>query len=306
MKLTVPARLTRLLREPLLHFVLIGLALFVVYRLLQPGGSGQNDSNKVVLTEDDLTQMTVTWRAQGRPPPTQEEMKSLLEEKIRQEVLYREALKLGLDKDDTIVKRRMVQKMDFLADDLSDLREPKRDELKAWFAKTSERFAVPGRASFRHLYFSPDKHGQQTSTVAAEALKKIANQPSDSPDAATLADPFMFQDYYGDRSFDEIAKTFGPSFAKALFQLKPGSWQGPIESGYGWHLVFMDSLTPARIPEFDEVEADVKLAWVGEQRAEFKRKAFEAMKSGYEIVIPKAPANQPDVAATLPDLKGGF
>src|SRR4029453_1638932 len=238
MKVKLSARVTRWLREPLLHFVLIGLALFGVYRLLQPKGAGPNDSTRIVLTEDDLTQMTVTWRAQGRPPPTQEEMKSLLEEKIRQEVLYREALKLGLDKDDTIVKRRMVQKMDFLADDLSDLREPSRDELKAWFAQNGERFTMPGRASFRHLYFSPDKHGQQTSAVAAEALKKITHQPSDSPDAAKLADPFMFQDYYGDRSFDEIAKTFGPQFAKALFQLKTGSWQGPIESGYGWHLVF--------------------------------------------------------------------
>jgi len=306
MKPTLRARASRWLREPLLHFVLIGLALFAVYRLLQPSGAGQNDAKKIVLTEDDLTQMTVTWRAQGRPPPTEKELQSLLEEKIRQEVLYREALALGLDKDDTIVKRRMVQKMDFLADDLSDLREPNREELKTWFTKNSERFSVPGRASFRHLYFSFDKHGQQTAQAATEALKKIDGKPSDSPDAAKLADPFMFQDYYGDRSFDEIAKTFGPSFAKALFQLKPGSWQGPIESGYGWHVVFMDLLTPARIPEFEEVEADVKTAWVGEQRAEFKRKAFEAMKSGYEIVIPKAPANQPDVAATLPDLKGGF
>src|SRR5262249_17783278 len=145
MKFKISSKVTRWLREPLLHFVLIGLALFGVYRLLQPGGGGQNDSTKIVLTEDDLAQMTVTWRAQGRPPPTQEEMKSLLEEKIRQEVLYREALKLGLDKDDTIVKRRMVQKMDFLSDDLSDLREPNRDELKAWFTKNSERFTVPGR-----------------------------------------------------------------------------------------------------------------------------------------------------------------
>src|SRR6266481_585325 len=303
MKPTLGVRVKQWLREPLLHFVLIGVALFAIYRVLQPSGAGQNDAKKIVLTEDDLTQMTVTWRAQGRPPPTQEEMQSLLEEKIRQEVLYREALALGLDKDDTIVKRRMVQKMEFLAEDLSDLREPGRDELKTWFAKNSERFTLPGRVSFRHLYFSFDKHGAKTPEAAAEVLKQVAAKPADSAEAAAWADAFMFQDYYGDRSFDEIAKTFGPPFAKALFHVKPGSWQGPIESGYGWHLVFIDSLTPARAPEFEEVEADVKTAWVGEQRAEFKRKAFEAMRSGYEIVIPKAPANPSDVAVRLPDVK---
>jgi parvulin-like peptidyl-prolyl isomerase len=221
-------------------------------------------------------------------------------------VLYREALELGLDKEDTIVKRRMAQKMDFLAEDLSDLREPSRGELKAWFAKNRERFTMSGRASFRHLYFSFDKRGNKTPEVATEALKKIASQPADSQQAAALADTFMFQDYYGDRSFDELAKTFGPGFARALFQLKPGLWQGPIESGYGWHLVFIDSLTPARVPELEEIEADVKTAWVGDQRAEVKREAFEAMKSRYEIVVPKVPANPADVAVTLPDMKGGF
>jgi peptidyl-prolyl cis-trans isomerase C len=246
------------------------------------------------------------WQAQGHPPATPKEMQSLLEIRIREEVLYREALAMGLDKDDTIVKRRMVQKMDFLAEDLSDLREPSREELKEWFAKNAGRFSMPGRISFRHLYFSFDKHGEKTAAAAAAALKQVAGKPSDSSEAAALADPFMFQDYYGDRSFEYIAKTFGPKFARALFELKAGSWQGPIESGYGWHLVFIDSLTPGRLPEFEEVEDDVKTAWVDEQRAQFKRKAFEAMRAGYEIVVPKASTNTAPVAAATPVMKGGF
>ena len=243
---TLHARARQWLREPLLHFVLIGLALFAVYRAMQPSATGLSDSKKIVLTEDDLSQMTLTWRAQGRPPPTSKEMQSLLGEKIREEVLYREALALGLDKDDTIVKRRMAQKMDFLADDLSDLREPSRDELEAWFAKNTERFVLPGRVSFRHVYFSPDKRGRQTHADAQQAQARLEGKPSDAPDLAGLGDAFMFQNYYGDLPFDELAKTFGSDFARALFQLKPGSWQGPIESGYGWHLVFIDSLTQSR------------------------------------------------------------
>jgi len=281
-----PSLLKRLLREPLLHFVLVGVALFAIYRVLHSNAAGSSDSKKIVLTADDLDQISLMWRAQGRSSLSQEQLESLLDSKIREEVLYREALTLGLDKEDTIVKRRMAQKMDFLAEDLSDLREPSREELKTWFGKNSERFKVPGRASFRHLYFSFDKHGKQTAEVAADALKKITGKPSGSPEAAALAESFMFQDYYGDRSFDEIAKTFGPPFAKALFHVKPGSWQGPIESGYGWHLVWVDSITPGRVPAFEEVEPDVKAEWVAEQRAGAKRKAFDAMRARYEVVLP--------------------
>jgi peptidyl-prolyl cis-trans isomerase C len=294
------------LREPLLQFLLIGLALFAMQRALSPGRVDQTDRKWIVLTEDDVSQLTLMWQAQGHPPPTPEEMQRLLESRIHEEVLYREALAMGLDKDDTIVKRRMAQKMEFLAEDLSDLREPSREELKDWFAKNAGRFTLPGRVSFRHLYFSFDKHGQKTAAAAATALKQVAGKPPDSAEAAALADAFMFQDYYGDRSFDYIAKTFGPGFARALFELKAGSWQGPIESGYGWHLVFIDALTPARLPAFEEVEADVKTVWVDEQRAQFKRKAFEAMRAGYEIVLPKAPTNAAPVAAATPAWKGGW
>ena len=294
------------LREPLLQFLLIGLALFAVQRALPPSRVDQTDRKRIVLTQDDVSQLTLMWQAQGQPPPTPEEMQGLLESRIREEVLYREALKMGLDKDDTIVKRRMVQKMDFLAEDLSELREPSREELKGWFAKNAARFTLPGRVSFRHLYFSFDKHGEKTIAAAAAALKQVAGKPQNSSDAAALADPFMFLDYYGDRSFDYIAKTFGSAFARSLFELKAGSWQGPIESGYGWHLVFIDSLTPAHLPEFEEVEADVKTGWVDEQRTEFKRKAFEAMKASYEIVLPKVPTNDAPVAAAAPAEKGGF
>jgi len=168
-----PALLTsakQWLREPLLQFLLIGLALFAVQRVLPPGRVEGSDRKRIVLTEDDVKQVSVMWQAQGHPPPTQEEIQSLLEIRIREEVLYREALAMGLDKDDTIVKRRMVQKMDFLAEDLSDLREPSREELKEWFAKNAGRFSLPGRVSFRHLYFSFDKHGEKTAASAAAAL----------------------------------------------------------------------------------------------------------------------------------------
>lgn len=278
----------RWLREPLLHFLVAGLALFLVHEALNPTAANRDASNRITLTEDDLRQITIAWQAQGRPLPTPEEMKRLVEMKIREEILYREALALGLDKNDTIVKRRLAQKLDFLAEDVAAMRDPTVNELRAWFEKNTARFALSPRASFRHLYFSPDRRGDRARDEAARALLKLAGKSGDWPGASALADPFMFQDYYGDRSFEELAKLFGPGFAEALLEQQPGSWQGPIESGYGWHLVWVGSSTPGRVPGFEEVEQDVKAAWVTEQQAEAKRKAFEGMRARYEVILPRA------------------
>ena len=238
-----PARtvLGRWLREPLVHFLLIGSLLFVIYGAW--GHSNQPGSKRIELTPDDVRQLEMAFAAQWERQPTPEELSGLVENRVREEVLYREALAMGLDKDDDIVKRRMAQKMQFLAEDVANAHEPTTAELKAWFEKNGDKFALPGRITFRHLYFSPDQRGRRAHDDAANALAKIAGQPADSKTAAALADPFMFQDYYADRSPEQLAKDFGSQFAQAVFKLKPGSWQGPVESGYGWHLVFMDSFS---------------------------------------------------------------
>jgi hypothetical protein len=270
--------------------MLAGLALFAGYRVLHPDVNGRDSSDRIVLTEDDLRQMKVAWLGQGRPSPTPEEMRRLIEGKVREEVLYREALALGLDKGDTIVKRRLAQKMEFLAEDLTGVRDPTTEELKTWFEKNHERFALPARLSFRHLYFSPDRRGTGVKEAAASAHERLAGKPADSPISATVADVFMFQDNYRDRTLDQVADVFGTTFATALFQLSPGSWQGPIESGLGWHVIWVESITPGRVPSFEEIEHTVKSAWIEEQRAESRRRAFDVMKDRYEVILPKLDA----------------
>jgi peptidyl-prolyl cis-trans isomerase C len=225
-----------------------------------------------------------------------------VEDRVREEVLYREALAMGLDKDDTIVKRRMAQKMQFLAEDVAAAHEPSTAELKAWFEKNSNKFALPSRYSFRHLYFSPDKRGKKAQEDATKTLGKIAGQPEDSKLAVSLADRFMFQDYYGDRAPEALAKEFGPQFVVALEKLKPGSWQGPIESGYGWHLVFVDTVIPGRIPAFEEMEPDVKTAWLGEQKATAWQKAYAEMRAKYTVLLP-APSDKEAAAPVAPPKK---
>jgi hypothetical protein len=196
---------------------------------------------------------------------------------------------MGLDKDDEIVKRRMAQKMQFLAEDVAAAREPTTDELRSWFEKNSSKFAQPPRLSFRHLYFSPDRRGARARDDAQLALAKLAGATVDAKIAGPLADPFMFQDYYRDRAPDYLAKEFGPPFALAVAKLQPGSWQGPIESGFGWHLVFVDTLIPGRVPAFEEVEADVKTAWLGEQKALAWDKSYKEMRARYTVLLPAPP-----------------
>ncbi|RZL92810.1 MAG: peptidyl-prolyl cis-trans isomerase [Variovorax sp.] len=280
------SRLKRWLSEPLLHFLVVGLSLFALYGALHPQTGDPGRSNRIELTEEDLRQMTMVWTVQWRRPPTSAEMHSLIEAKVREEVLAREALALGLDQGDAIVRRRLAQKMEFLAEDISGVRDPGTVELKAWFEGRPERFALPGRANFRHLYFSPDLRGPQAQAAAATALAQLEGAPADASLAAATGDRFMLQDYYADREPEQVASVFGTRFAQALFRLKAGAWQGPVESGLGWHLVFVESIAPGRVPTFEEIETDVKAQWVAEQRAESKRRTFDAMRARYELRLP--------------------
>ena len=289
----------RLLREPLLHFLLLGAALFAAYGYLDRDRSGVEPSRQIQLTLDDLGQLEVYFESQWRRPPTPEELERLVENKVQEEVLYREALALGLDKDDTIVKRRMAQKMQFLAEDVAAAHEPSTDELRSWYEKNRDVFALPSRLSFRHLYFSTDRRGARARDDAAKSLAMLAGEPQDSKLAASLADPFMLQDYYGDRTAEQLAKEFGPPFAQSVARLAPGSWQGPIESGYGWHLVFVDNVVPGRTPAFEEVEPDAKTAWLGEQKERAWREAYETMRAKYTVLLP-APPDQASAAAAGP------
>ena len=279
----------RFLREPLVHFLLIGAVLFGLYSYAPGGRTTAASSKEIRLSLDDVNQLVLLFQSQWRRPPTPQELQRLVENKVQQEILYREALAMGLDKDDEIVKRRMAQKMQFLAEDVAAAREPTSAELKAWFEKNSARFAQPPRLSFRHLYFSPDRRGARTREDAGNALAKLAGQPVDAKIAASLADPFMFQEYYRDRAPDYLGKEFGPQFALAVAKLPPGAWQGPVESGFGWHLVFVDTVIPGRVPAFEEVEPDVKTAWLAEQKAQAWEKAYKEMRAKYTVLLPAPP-----------------
>lgn len=269
-----PSVLKRLVTEPLLHFLLIGAVLFYI------GGQRTPEAarNEIVISEGDIDQLLVAWRAQGLPPPSATAIRGMVEGKVREEVLYREAIAMGLDQDDIIVKRRLAQKMDFLAEDLSALQQPTADELRTWFDAYRDQFAQPPRISFRHVYYSSDTHGANAREIAGQQVSAVAGPQN--------GDRFMFQNSYAERTETELYTVFGPEFARDVFNLELGHWVGPVQSGYGWHVVFVERKTPSTVPGFEEVEADVKAAYVEARRAEFREEAYRVMREKYKVVLP--------------------
>ncbi len=279
-------RFRTILREPLAQFLLIALALFAINHLVNRDQGGADPAKRIELTVNDLRQMTLMWLAQGRPMPSEQQLRAMMEQRVGLEILSREAAALGLDRNDEIVKRRLAQKMEFLFEDLGQLQDPSPAELGPWLKKNPERFRQPPRISFHHLYFALDKHGGMARQDAEATLARLAGSPAQSPGEAVAGDPFMFQDRYVDRIPQSVAKDFGPSFAEAIFSLPPGSWAGPIQSGYGWHLVFVDAIAPERMPALAEIEQQVKADWLETRTRELKDKALEELRSRYVVILP--------------------
>ncbi|CAI8806911.1 peptidyl-prolyl cis-trans isomerase [Pseudomonas sp. IT-P294] len=288
-----PARfslIARCLREPLLHFLIAGFALFVLYGGLHRSTVNQ-DPQRIEITPDAIQRIKISWLARWQRPPSDQQLQGLLDEYVKEEILYREALKLGLDKDDTIIRRRLAQKMDFLAEDVAALRDPAPGVLQAWYSAHQQYYAPPPLVTFHHLFFASDKRGTNAQAQAQAVLATLTDKNS------AEGDTFVFKNAYAEQSQDQVAKDFGSKFAITVFQQSLGRWVGPIESGFGWHLVWIDALAKPTAPPFESVAQRVKSDWLSEQRTESKRANFAALKARYEVMV-MMPASARGIAAT--------
>lgn len=279
----------RFLREPLVHFLLLGAALFGVFRFTRPTSARAAPSTEIAFTLEDVTQLAQYFQAQWGRLPTSQEFSALLEGRVREEVLYREALAMGLDQNDEIVRRRMAQKMEFLSEDVAEATVPTDVELRAWYTAHAAQYAEPRRVSFRHLYFSPDRRGARAEADARRALPRIAGQPEATPLGVQLADPFMFQAYYRDQTIESMSREFGPAFARVVDTLPTGRWTGPVQSGLGWHLVFVDEAIPGAAASYEEVQQRVRADWLAEQKEAAWDKAYRDMRAKYTVLLPGVP-----------------
>ena len=272
----MPLPIRSWLREPFVHFLALGALLFVLHAAVAP--SGLADSDKTVrITQGDVRRIAAAWELQWRRPPTENELANLLREHVREEILYREALALGLDRDDSIVRRRLAQKMEFLSQDTATEQEPTEAQLREFFDAHGEQFRTPANATFSHIYFSPDKRGPDVRQDAAQALTRLRAGES------IPGDPFMLQSRYAERTEEQIAGLFGQAFAESVFDLPTSSWQGPVESGYGLHLVRVEAKNEARPTSFNGAEADVRAAWFEQARSEANDLLYRRLRQDYSI-----------------------
>jgi hypothetical protein len=280
----IPARRTRKLRfprEPLLQFLLFGAAIFVV---AQVAAHYKRTARTEIVVDDGVVQrLRKLCELQMGTPPSPAQLNTAIAGYVHDEVLYREALRMGLAQDDEIIRRRLIQKADFLLNDLTAVPEPAEAALKDYYAAHSEQFVTPAKVTFRHLYFSFDHGGAEEARIRAErAQRELHGQ--ETRNVSRLADHFPLNDNYSTLSPMEVAQIFGDTpIVSALFSAPVGEWAGPVSSGYGLHLALVEARIAEVLPPFDEVKLQVKEAYLRDAKETANRNKYEQLRARYRV-----------------------
>jgi hypothetical protein len=293
----VHALIRRLLRDPLTHFLAAGAALFALSALVSDDSDGRRD--RIVVTEAQVASLAEKFERTWLRPPTAEELRGLVDEHVTEEILYREALALGLDRDDLVVRRRMRQKMEFLSAELTAA-DPSEQELAAFVSEHAERFALPARWSFAQIFFSPERAGEPRATAL---LRELRARPAAPADPASLGDATLLPAALERATAREVSDRFGAPFADALAAAPEREWHGPVASAFGLHLVRVDRYEPARAPALEEVREIAVREWADQHRDEQQQRFYRALRAGYQIDLPdlpELPAGPAATAATAP------
>lgn len=276
--------LNKLIREPLVHFLLLGALLFALHAWRAARRPDTEPPVRIEVTAAVVERLRAGYERQFGQVPDETELRGLVTAHIREEVLHREALALGLDRDDTIVRRRLAQKMEFLTDDIVGAAEPAEAALQSYFATNAARYARPAHESFRHVYFSRAKRGGEADVAARDGLAALGQGASDE----TLGDAFLHGFEFAEREPEEIAALFGPEFAGRLAALPADGWHGPVASSYGLHLVKVGARTGAEPVAFEAVRAEVLRDLHEERRRTANREAFGKLRERYQVSVDEA------------------
>jgi hypothetical protein len=271
-------QIMRLLREPLFHFLVIGGLLFVLYTAIS--GPAPAPVNSIVIGPERVAQLAAGYEAVWRRPPSDDELRALVDNFVREEVYYREALALGLERDDTIIRRRLQQKMEFLTDSGADLIEPEAGELEAYYSANEQRFQDLPRIALTQIFLGENPRPERID-AALTALQS---------DAGT--DPFLWSErtllpsQMALSTPAAIDGMFGAGFFDQLIQLPTDVWVGPVESGYGLHLVRIDDSLPARVPPLEEVRDVILREWKSEKAMELREQIYARFRERYNVELP--------------------
>ncbi len=272
----------KIFRDPITHFVLIGLLLAGLNHFWNAWQGEQGRT--IVVSAPEIERLEKIWAGTAGRLPTGKDRQQIIDQYVQEEALVREAARLGLDDGDTIIRRRLAQKMDFLVSDEATADNPKDAELERWFETHRDRFAAPEMRSFTHVYFSPERHGSQIEAIAGKARATLR----EGADWKSLGDPFIQKRSYAAVPEREVARLFGPEFAQDIFALDAGTWSEPIGSAFGLHLVRIEKIDKAAQARFAPIRAEVTAAWQEEQRADAKRAALDKLIGSYTVVVETA------------------
>jgi hypothetical protein len=278
----------RLLSEPLLHFLLIGALLFLLYGVLNRGES--EAPRDIVISEARVEALAGNFAAVWMRPPTAQELKGLVDDYIAEEIYYREAVAMGLDRDDTIIRRRLRQKMEFISEGVADAAEPTGPELQAYLDRHPEKFLLPAELTFQQVYFSTERRGEAARADAERVLAEL--QAGRGPaDPAAAGDATLLPATMESATPQAIAGTFGADFAAQLEEAPTGQWSGPVQSGYGLHLVRVDARTAGKSPTLAEIAPVVARELQAERRREVNAAFLDGLRRKYEIRV-EGPAGE--------------
>jgi len=292
----------KLVREPLLHFALAGALLFGAYSWINRGRADPVGAARTVrITEQELNWIVETATRQWSRAPNEAELHNLVAEYLREELLSREARELELDRDDTIVRRRLAQKMTFYLEDTARQLAPPEAELRALYDGKRESYSEPAQASFVQVYFSREKHGERTVDEARKTLAKLERE-GERADPEQLGDPSLLPATLVEADQRAISGSFGDDFARAVLALAPGAWHGPIESGYGLHLVRVTARREPKARPYESVREALVTEWRRGQEEKAKADYFAGLLRKYDVQV--SPAVRPLLGPTLSALEG--
>jgi hypothetical protein len=283
--------IARLLREPLLQFVAIGAMLFALHGLV--GKRSAEAPEKIVVSAARVANLSDGFARTWRRLPNEQELQGLIEDYIRDEVFYREGRAAGLDRDDVIIRRRVRQKMEFLAEDMS---EPSEEQLAAYLASNPERFSTDDHLTFRQVFLSATRRANTMESDSKQVASVLAHADA-AVDTTALGDPFLLGEEFRSASVTKVTNQFGQGFAKRILAMEKGRWQGPVSSGFGQHFVFISERVSGGLPPLDEVRPAVRREWANARRLEAEQKLYASLRERYEIVV-EAPAAKAASAET--------
>lgn len=277
-----------LIRQPLVHFFLLGAALFVLFDVVNDdAGSAPGE---IIVDANRIDALVARFERTWQRPPTPQELEGLVDNWVQEEILYREGLALGLERDDPVVRRRVAQKVEFMID--GGTMPPEEDELVEWFESNAENYRVPPQYAFEQIFFNPDRHGGDLAGKLDDALAAL-----ESGEEIPMGDTTLLPERVGLASVPQISRIFGSAFVDDLAGQPVDRWAGPVRSSYGLHLVRIDEKVPAFLPPLDDVRAAVERDWLQAESERAKEKFFEVLRERYDVRI-EADSQVASAAAT--------